>query len=83
MSKLKKFLGLRFCCLCRHEPVIETSKEAAGSRHAWWLKFGRIDRQERAILGVSVEINQISDAPGLDGVVNLFLFLVELRKIGC
>jgi len=26
---------------------------------------------------VSAEISQISDAPGLDGVVNIFLFLVE------
>jgi hypothetical protein len=53
------------------------AKVAAGSRHAWWLKFGRIDRLERAILGVSAEISQISDAPGLVGVVNIFLFLVE------
>jgi hypothetical protein len=59
------------------------AKEAAGSRHAWWLKFGRIDRLEGAILGVSSEISQISDAPGLDGVVNLFLYLGGIRKIGC
>jgi len=62
------------------EPVIETSKEAAGSRHAWRLKFGRTGRtgrMEEAILGVSAKISQISDAPGLDGVVNIFLFLVE------
>jgi len=32
---------------------------------------------EEAILGVSAKISQISDAPGLDGVVNIFLFLVE------
>ena len=31
---------------------------------------GRIDRRECAILGVSAEISQISDAPGLDGVGN-------------
>jgi len=59
------------------KPVIEPTKVAAGSRHARWLKFGRIDRLEGAILGVSVEISQISGSPGLDGVVNLFLYLVE------
>jgi len=53
------------------------AKVAAGGRHAWWLKFSRIDRWEGAILGVSAEISQISDAPGLDDVVNIFLFLVE------
>jgi len=53
------------------------AKVAAGSWHAWWLKYGRIDRLEGAILGVSVEISQISDAPELDGGVNIFLFLVE------
>jgi hypothetical protein len=58
-------------------PVIEHAKEVAGSRHAWWLKFGRIDRQEGAILGVSAGISQNSNAPGLDGVANLFLNLVE------
>jgi len=31
-------------------------------------------------LGVSAEISQISDAPGLDGVVNIFLYLVEKGK---
>jgi len=56
------------------------AKVAAGSRHAWWLKFGRIDRLEGAILCVSTEISQISDVPGLDGVVNLSLFLVEKGK---
>ena len=61
----------------QHIPVIEPAKEVAGSRHAWWLKFGKIDRREGAILGVSAEISQITDAPGLDCVVNLFLFLVE------
>jgi len=40
---------------------------AAGSRHAWWLKFGRIDPLGGAILGVSGEISQISNHPGLDG----------------
>ncbi len=39
-----------------------------------------IDRREEAILGVSEEISQITDAPGLDCVVNLFLFLVEYGK---
>jgi hypothetical protein len=53
--------------------VIESAKEAAGYWHAWWLKFGRIDQRERAILGVSAGISENSDAPGLDGVVNLFL----------
>ena len=42
----------------------------------------RIDRREGAILRVSVEISQISDTPGSDGVVNLFLFLVESGKWG-
>ena len=41
---------------------------------------GRIDRLGGAILGVSAEISQISDAPGLDGVVNIFLYLVEKGK---
>jgi len=53
------------------------AKVAAGSRHAWWLEFGRIDRREGAILGVSAEISQISGVPGLAGFANLFLFLVE------
>ncbi len=56
---------------------------AAGSWHAWWPKFGRIDPLEGAILGVSAEISQISDAPGLDGVVNIFIYLGKIRKIGC
>jgi hypothetical protein len=50
------------------------AKVAAGKRYAWWLKFDRIDRLEGAILGVSTEISQISK---LEGVVNIFLFLVE------
>jgi len=29
------------------------------------------------LLSVTAEISQITDAPGLDCVVNLFLFLVE------
>jgi hypothetical protein len=49
----------------------------AGSRHAWWLKFGRIGRLEGAILGVLAKIRQIPDAPELGCLVNLFLFLVE------
>ena len=57
--------------------VIEFEKETTGYRHAGWLKFGRIDQLEGAILGVSAEISQISDAPGLDGVVNIFLYLLE------
>jgi len=28
-------------------------------------------------LGVPAEISQISDVPGLDGGVNIFLFMVE------
>jgi hypothetical protein len=61
----------------RHIPVIEFAKETAGYRHVGWLKFGRIDRQERAILGASAIISQIADAPELGYLVNLFLFLVE------
>ncbi len=61
----------------RHIPVIEPAKEVAGSRNAWRLKFGRIDRREGAILGVSAEISQTSDTPGSDGFANLFLYLVE------
>jgi hypothetical protein len=38
------------------DPINPKRKLAAGSRHAWWLKFGRIDRLEEAILGMSVEI---------------------------
>ncbi len=44
---------------------------------------GRIDRREGAILGVSAEISQITDAPGLDGVVNIFNLLAGIVKIGC
>jgi hypothetical protein len=57
--------------------VIEFAKETAGYRHAGWLKFGRTDRQEGAILGASAKISQITDVPGLGCVVNHFLFLVE------
>jgi hypothetical protein len=53
------------------------AKVAAGSRHAWWLKFGWIDHLEGAILGVSTGITQILDGSGQDGTVNLFLCLVE------
>jgi hypothetical protein len=56
-----------------NSPVLRAKVEA-GSWHAWWLKFDRIDRLEGAILGVSTEISQISE---LEGVVNIFLFLVE------
>jgi hypothetical protein len=52
----------------------------AGSRHAWRLKFGKIDRREGAILDVSAEISQDSDTLGLDGGVNLFLYLVKKWK---
>jgi hypothetical protein len=38
---------------------------------------GGIGQQEGAILAMSAEISQILNAPGLDGVANLFLFLVE------
>ena len=48
-----------------------------GLEHAWWLKLGRIDRREGKYMRVLAGIIQISDAPGLDGVVNLFLYLVE------
>jgi hypothetical protein len=37
----------------------------------------QIDWWEGAILCVSAEISQNSDAPGLDGVSNLILYLVE------
>jgi len=53
------------------------AKVVAGSRHAWWLKFGWNDQREGAIPGMSAEISQISDVPGLDGVVNLFPYWVE------
>jgi hypothetical protein len=55
----------------------QLARAVAGSRHVWWLKFGGIDRQEGAILGVSAEISQISGVPGLDGVVKIFLYLLE------
>jgi hypothetical protein len=42
-----------------------------------------IERREGAILGVSAEISQISDAPGLDGVVNLFPILGGIVEIWC
>lgn len=45
-----------------------------------YLNCGRIDRLERAILGVLTGFNQISDAPVLAGVVNIFLFLMHLGK---
>jgi len=51
--------------------VIEFAKETAGYRHAGWLKFGWIDRLEGAILGVSAEISQITDAPGQPPVTSV------------
>ncbi len=33
-------------------------------------------------MGVSAEISQITDAPGLDGGVNLFLYLLEKWTYG-
>jgi hypothetical protein len=50
---------------------------AVGGRHAWWLKFDRIDPLEGTILGESAEISQISDAPALKSVANIFLILEE------
>jgi hypothetical protein len=32
---------------------IEPAKEAAGYRHAWWLKSGSIARREGAMLGIA------------------------------
>jgi hypothetical protein len=55
-------------------------KEAAGNWHAWWLKSGRTDRREGAILGMPAEISQISHAPGLDCVVNLFFLIGGMVK---
>jgi hypothetical protein len=54
--------------LTQSSTKLPRAKVAAGSQHAWWQKFGRIDRLEGAILGVSAEISQISDAAGLDGI---------------
>jgi len=50
------------------------AKVAARSRHAGRLKFGRIERQEGAILGVSADTSQISK---LEDAVNPFLYLLE------
>ena len=66
----------------RHSADTASAREVAGSRHAWWLEFSRNDRRERSILGVSGGISQISGVPGLDGVVNIFLFFRGIRKIG-
>jgi len=81
ISFLSELRTSAVCCdlnwSTQHIPVIEPAKEVAGSRHAWRLKFGRIDRREGAILDVSAEISQDSDTLGLDGVVNLFLCLEE------
>jgi len=61
----------------QHIPVIEPAKESAGYRHAWWLTFGWTPQWEGVILRALAGIGQISDALGLDGAVNIFLFLVE------
>ncbi len=60
-----------------HKPAIEAAKEVAGYRHACRLRFDWFDWRKGVILGVSAEISQISDAPGLDGFANLFLYLLE------
>ena len=70
-------LGRPECAQRRPLYFRRLEKVTAGSRHAGCLKIGRIDRQEGTILGLSAGIRQISDAPGLVGVVNIFLFLVE------
>ena len=54
--------------LTQSSTKLPRAKVAAGSQHAWWQKFGRIDRLEGAILGVSAKFSQISDAAGLDGI---------------
>jgi len=51
--------------------------EATSYQHAWRLRFDWFARREEAILEVSAGISQISDAPGLDGFANLFLYLLE------
>ena len=67
----------------RHIPVIEPAKEVAGSRHAWRLKFGRIDRLEGAILGVSAETSQISDALKFERLRESLSLLAGIVKIEC
>jgi hypothetical protein len=56
---------------------------AIGSRLGLVADCGRNDRWEGAILGLTAEISQISGVPGLGVVVNLFLYLGGIRKIGC
>lgn len=52
-------------------------EKTAGNRYALWLKSGRIGGREGAILGESALVRQISNTSGLDGVVNLFYYLLE------
>jgi hypothetical protein len=76
-------VGFLVSCRSVHEPELlqtahfghckvgeELTCLVAGKRLEW--PVGR-----EAILGVSAGISQYSDAPGLDGFANLFLYLLE------
>ena len=60
------------------EPIqlttLQSLEEAAGNQHAWWLEFDWNGRRE---LGMLAGFSQISGVPGLGGLADLFLFLVE------
>jgi len=62
--------------------VLVSKQNSTGSLHVWWLNIGRIEPRKAALLGKSAEIDQIPDAPGLDDIIAIFLFLVEQAKKG-
>ena len=54
----------RFVCPSQLARLLQ-AKTAAGGRHAWWLKLGRIDRREGVIMVVLAEIGQILETNGV------------------
>jgi hypothetical protein len=61
----------------------QLARTAAGSRHAGWLKFNRIDRLEGVTLGLSAEISQISDAIRAGRRRESLSLLGGIVEIGC
>ena len=54
-----------------------SAKEAAGNRHAWWLKFDWIGRCGEGMLDVSTDSVRFWMPQGQDGIANLMFCLVD------
>ena len=68
-----KFLNFYF----RHIGVIETATEAAVYRHTWWLVVAGMTGVKEQFWACRRKSDRIRMPSGQNGVVNLFLYLVE------